>query len=771
MGEVPMEAAKVAVRAAACCVALLASEAVMARSIENEHVRVVYDPKASTFSVHRAGGACFVRGAAVPGAAGAANAVKLRSRRWGAGRGLAIPCADGSTARLTVYDKLPFLTVQVELANTGSEARVVDRLPLVRLTASAGAKAEDLRAFGTFGLKGIGASNNPGSYAHLAVADPNTRAGTVLAFLTHERGSGVFTFQRADGGAVVEARLDYGRLRIEPGKTASSETLLIGGFQDARLGLEAYADAVARHYDIHLPPQPTVYCSWYHARASDTKRLAANAAFAEEHLKPFGFSVVQIDDGWQSGVSKNGPRKNFTTHNPKGPYPDGMKATADRVRSLGLVPGIWFMPFSGTADDPFFADKQHLFATKDGKPYEVRWGGTCFDLTNPKTVEYVRTVAERICGQWGYGYIKIDGLWTGSATKLCYVNTSYKEDRIGESRLHDPAVTHIEAYRRGLRAVREGAGTETFILGCNVAQNMRTLGGSFGLLDAMRVGPDNGPRWGSMVRGPFSGGNLYFLHGRVWYNDPDPVYVRPSVPIEQARALVSWVALTGQLNASSYDYAKLPADRLDLLKRSMPAHRLRARPVDLFEQNTPRVWLLTDDRATPRRDVLGLFNWYPKKPVRFAETPERIGLPKADAYVGFDYWRDEFVGPVRGTLEMPVPAASCRILSLRPASDRPQVVGTSRHITQGILDLTGERWDAAARTLHGTSRLVGGDRYEVRIAVPAGESPWRAERIRVSAAGVTGSVRQEGPHVRATLRSDADATVPWRVVFRRGSGR
>jgi hypothetical protein len=34
------------------------------------------------------------------------------------------------------------------------------------------------------------------------------------------------------------------------------------------------------------------------------------------------------------------------------------------------------------------------------------------------------------------------------------------------------------------------------------------------------------------------------------------------------------------------------------------------------------------------------------------------------------------------------------VLALRPVVDHPQVVGTSRHITQGIVDLSDEKWDA-----------------------------------------------------------------------------
>ena len=117
------------------------------------------------------------------------------------------------------------------------------------------------------------------------------------------------------------------------------------------------------------------YCTWYHARASNEKSLAAQTEFAAEHLKPFGLEFLQIDDGWQEGVRKNGPKKNFNEYNKNGPYPSGMKATADNIRKHGFVAGLWFMPFAGTYNDPYFADKQDMFVrTDDGKPYDTKLG-------------------------------------------------------------------------------------------------------------------------------------------------------------------------------------------------------------------------------------------------------------------------------------------------------------------------------------------------------------------------------------------------------------
>ena len=290
---------------------------------------------------------------------------------------------------------------------------------------------------------------------------------------------------------------------------------------------------------IELPPQPAGYCTWYHARASDEKQIVEQAEFAAKHLKPFGFSVVQIDDGWQDGAkSKNGPKKVFSRAAEKGPYPHGMKPTAEAIAAQGLVAGLWFMPFAGTHDDPFFKEHQDWFVKQaDGTPYDTKWGGTCLDMTHPGAREYLRENVARI-RDWGYRYFKMDGMWTGTATKQIYVNDAYKPDGMGDAVFHDPNKTNIEAYRDGLKLIRETAGRDVFILGCCAPQNMRSYGGAFGLVDAMRIGPDNGPGWSGLLRGPTYGSRHYHLHGRIWYNDPDPVYVREKVPLEHARDLL-----------------------------------------------------------------------------------------------------------------------------------------------------------------------------------------------------------------------------------------
>ena len=313
-----------------------------------------------------------------------------------------------------------------------------------------------------------------------------------------------------------------------------------------------------------------------------------------------------------------------------------------------------------------------------------------------------------------------------------YVNDGYTDDGIGNNApFHDPSKTNIEVYRDGLKLLRKAAGPDVFFSACNVAQNMRTLGGSIGLVDSMRIGPDNDAGWNAITVGPLRGSRLYFLNGRVWWNDPDPCYVR--VEPKHAQFGPSWVALSGQFYLNSDSIPGLPADRLEIMKRTMSAHGATARPVDCFDANLPFVWLVTDTRQPVRRDVLGLFNWEnAEKTIR--GTAAWAGLPKAQSYHAFDFWENKLVPRFAGEFQFKVPAQSCRVIAVRATEGRPLVLSTSRHVTQGMIDVRDEMWDAATGTLSGTSQVVAGDPYELRIAGLADVKLWQPASAGVSAA-------------------------------------
>ena len=691
--------------------------------------------------------------------------------------GKAAAAKDGRTIRLTDTTNHQGLDVELPaespfalLSSTHQAGKPETNLPTDRFCEGRielGLPVEKLKVLGTAGL--TQPDGHPGSHVFLAVADPESRRGLVAGFLTFEKADGILFTSVENHQLTFAAQNDYGRFLLPVGKPVRSETLAVGFFADARFGLEEWASATAKANHIALKPRMNGYCTWYsqpYGGASDEKHIVELTEFASKELQPYGFNYVQIDDMWQDGARRHGPAKVFTRVNPKGPYPSGMKGPADAIRAKGMVAGLWYMPFSGDQDDPWFQDKKDWFAKKpDGSVYFTDWGGGAFDLTNPKVRDYVKDLARLTTQDWGYRFLKLDGLWTGLANAQLYVANGYKPDDLGLAAVHDPSLTPFQAYHMAFRGLRQGAGPDTYILGCCASQNMRSLGAAIGMVDAMRIGPDNGPDWGSLQRGPWHGTNRYFFNNRIWHNDPDPVYVRASVPLAHARAICSWVALSGALHASSEWLAGLPAERLDLLRRCLPAHNFPARPVDLFERDLARVWRVADP-ARPERLVVGLFNWDSNKSERFSIPVDRLDLPAGQTWVGYEYWSNTLVAPFTGQLETTLPAASCQVIALVPVSAHPQVLATSRHITQGLLDLGDEKWNDQG-TLGAACAVVANDPCEVRIL---GAGRWvRATTCELDEAsrkaGATASVSQRGPLVRLTLRSPDSRPVKWTLRF------
>lgn len=449
-----------------------------------------------------------------------------------------------------------------------------------------------------------------------------------------------------------------------------------------------------------------------------------------------------------------------------------MKATADNLRSLGLTAGLWILPFGGSWNDPFFANHGDWFVKRkdDGKPFDTPWGGTALDMTEPGARAFVAGEIKQAVHDWGYHYLKLDGLSTGIGVKPMYIQDTPLDDHFGDAVFHDPTKTNIDAFRDGMRLVREAAGPETFILGCCAPQNMRSYAGVFGLVNAMRMGPDNDGSWSAWRGSPDFGSRNYHLNGRIWWSDPDPMYVRASIPLESARCMASWNSLSGQMISLSDWLPTLPPDRIDILRRTIPGHGVTARPVDLFKTWPPRQWLVTDERpAHQRRDVIGLYNW--------SNTSEEVtlnaaylGLPRADEYVAFDFWDGVFLKPFKGTLTVNVPGAACRVLAVRPLLPHPFLLSTSRHVSQGIVEVKKETWDEKARTLGGTSAVVAGDVYEMRVVASAPKPGWTLTGAGVSAAdtaaGVTMTAASSRGLIRAVITSPLSRDVNWTLHFR-----
>ena len=364
-------------------------------------------------------------------------------------------------------------------------------------------------------------------------------------------------------------------------------------------------------------------------------------------------------------------------------------------------------------------------------------GRYMLDPTSAKTHRYLRRLFTMLCREWGYHYVKIDAQGYMVATFTKY------RDRFAKRRTPPD-----EAYRDMLQSAKRAMGKKRFLLNCGAGWD------SPGLCEGIRIGGD--------VRADVSGiesavdctmSNL-FLNNIAWWTDPDVVCVRPPLTLEQARTWATFIAITGQLLMASDEMAKLPDSRVELLRRVMPVTDIR--PMELYRlKNRPCIFDLKINKpGVGEWDVVAVFNWSRRWRSTGTVSVESLGIPPCKAgFIFHDVWRESVLAIGRNDVRVSIPPMSCRLVSVRARKDRPQLVGTSRHITQGADDLERVSWSGAKRVLSGRSRLVGGDPYRIRFTVPKG---WKV---------LTNGVTVKGAIGLFTLESGGNSTVNWSLKF------
>jgi hypothetical protein len=294
---------------------------------------------------------------------------------------------------------------------------------------------------------------------------------------------------------------------------------------------------------------PTGWSSWYELGAAVTEAdLLANVEFCAAHFDRRFFRYIQLDDGYQRAAGDWDTNAKF---------PHGHRWLTDRVHTAGFQAGLWVAPFA-VAEGSDVARTNPSWLLKgpppEGAPVLMdtreSWGGRilALDGAHSGVQQWLYDLARRVVREWGYDYLKIDFLeWaTGGVT-------------------HYGGLTRAEAYRGGLAALREGLGTEAFLLACGAP-----LQHAAGLVDGMRIGNDVDASWNGIQSPARAAALRSFYHRSVWLNDPDCLVVRPPLTLDEARVWASVVAISGGMNLFSDNLPQLSAERLPILQKTIP---------------------------------------------------------------------------------------------------------------------------------------------------------------------------------------------------------
>jgi alpha-galactosidase len=289
----------------------------------------------------------------------------------------------------------------------------------------------------------------------------------------------------------VRARLEGDMVVVTSDGSVSGTTA-----PSLREALTVHGDMVAQRLGVTIRAAPTVWCSWYHYFLDVTEEdIDENVQALTAHDLPA--DVVQVDDGWQSCIG------DWLT------LADRFHSTRDlaaRIRDSGRRAGIWLAPFIAGTDSVLAREHPEWLVGDAGH----NWGQDLhgLDLTHPGVQGHLARVFEGLVEQ-GYDYFKLDFLYGGALLGNRHADA-----------------TGVEAYRAGLRVVREAVG-DGFVTGCGAP-----LLPSIGLVDAMRVSPDTynptDPDGGEdVLRGRPCIEARAWQHGRWWINDSDCLVARP----------------------------------------------------------------------------------------------------------------------------------------------------------------------------------------------------------------------------------------------------
>jgi alpha-galactosidase len=497
------------------------------------------------------------------------------------------------------------------------------------------------------------------------------------------------------------------------------------------------------------------WTSWYAFFDKVTERdIHQTADVMSEALRPFGYTYLQVDDGYQQ--IPIGMPDHWLHSNDR--FPGGLDSLERYVSTRGLQPGIWTnVSFQDRL--PAETHPQWFVRTTDEKPATGNWVGYVLDGSSTGAMDSVVTPVYRALRAMGWDYFKLDAL-----RHLRYEGYNSHADYFERKGLDREAV-----FRSVVSKVRDAIGRDAYLLACwGIRPEL------IGLVDGMRVG-DDGFGYGSFAQ-------YNSFNNVVWRNDPDHIEIhRP----DGYRA-ATLTTLTGSALMLTDRPEVYRTERVEAARRTAPV--LFTRPGELYDVDPSRSSLLAQagtqlSGSGPRpfdadqREVVALYQLDIARPfeqwtvlARTRNDPAAIplgelGLAPATDYLAFEFWTRRTLGVVRDTLRPgPIdPRFGVQVVCLRPRVAHPQLLATSRHVTCGGPDLRDVAWQDNA--LSGTSELVPGDPYVLYLNEPAGSrfGGVDATGARVVSQVVSGSLRiirlesAEGGVVRWSVRYDVPA--------------
>ena len=495
------------------------------------------------------------------------------------------------------------------------------------------------------------------------------------------------------------------------------------------------------------------WSSWYAYRDSvtqtDVERMADILA---DSLEPYGYHVLQIDDGFQQ--QPIGIPDHWLHANAK--FPAGLGALSKYISSRGLTPGLWT---NVTFHDPQWARAHPQYFVRDssGSPAYGNWIGFVMDGSNPATLDTLVRPVYRGLVQEGWRYFKIDAL-----RHLRYEGYNSHGTFFANKKLNI-----VQVYRDFVQSIRDEIGPKSYML---ASWGLRPE--LIGIIDATRVGDDG------FGYGGFAQYNSF--NNVIWRNDPDHIELSRA----DAYRSTSLTSLTGSILMLTDRAQTYASNRVQIARKAAPvlftlpqqlfdvdpsrsAELPRAavelsgagpRPFDASQRPAASLYLLDVNRSFGHWTVLA------RIPGAAETIPlTEMGLAPDSQYVAFEFWSHKLKGPFSRTFA-PGPIDSTfgvQVFCIHQKELHPQFLSTSRHVSCGGLNLSNVRWTNGE--LSGISDVVANETYTIYATEPNG---WRFESARSDPSGSVTSSRDDDVRV-VRIHAAQTGRINWSVKWTR----
>jgi alpha-galactosidase len=326
-----------------------------------------------------------------------------------------------------------------------------------------------------------------------------------------------------------------------------------------------------------LPKQPVYgfndwYCTYGGDSADsflkDTELISALASSKEN--RPFAV----VDDGWELDNTLGNP---WSAMNPAFSTTLTMPGFAKSIRALGARPGLWYRPLLASVGQP--------------SNWRLARDTNSLDPSVPAVRAYLKETVRQF-HEWGFQLIKHDF--------TTYDLTGNWGFQMGDSMtpdgwaFADRSRTTAEIIRNLYQDIRDAAGSDTLILGCNTIGHL-----SAGIFELQRVGDDTSGREWERTRRMGVNSLAFRLPQQTTFFDIDADCVGQvnthSIPWAKNSQWLDLLAQSGTAVFVSFAQDQITPEQREALARALDrasAPQTPAEPLNWMDSRTPTEWHL-----------------------------------------------------------------------------------------------------------------------------------------------------------------------------------